>query len=88
MLREVIFALPRQVVAKVNVEGEKLKRAPAGFDQAHEFVEDLKRKDFCASTRFTQAQVCSASFASDFAAGCKAAAPLWEFLARAMELPW
>ena len=90
-VRAAIVARPkewRKVVGKVDVQGEKLKRAPVGFDAEHEFVEDLKKKDFIASMRFTQRQVCGANFVSEFAAVGKSMAPLLEFLGTAMGLPW
>jgi uncharacterized protein (TIGR02453 family) len=34
--------------------GESLKRPPKGYDPAHPLIEDLKRKDFIASTPFTE----------------------------------
>src|SRR5919108_2303301 len=32
--------------ARFTFWGEKLKRAPSGYDPGHPFIEDLKRKDF------------------------------------------
>ena len=37
-----------------ELEGESLKRPPRGFDPDNPLIDDLKRKDFIASTRFTQ----------------------------------
>ena len=31
---------------RIPIEGDALKRAPAGFDPDHAFIEDLKRKDY------------------------------------------
>ena len=90
-VRNAIVTRPKQwqrVLDKVSVSGEKLKRPPSGFDAGHAFVEDLKKKDFIASTRFTQSQVCGRDFISDFAAACKSMSPLLEFLGGAMGLPW
>src|SRR5688572_18269530 len=39
----------------LEIEGQSLKRAPAGFDPAHRFIEDRRRKDFYAGEEFTEA---------------------------------
>src|SRR5580765_3688824 len=48
-VRQHIVAEPKRwravLSAGVEIEGEQLKRPPAGFDRTHEFVEDLKRKN-------------------------------------------
>jgi uncharacterized protein (DUF2461 family) len=36
-----------------RMAGESLKRPPAGYDPAHPFIEDIKRKDFAISTPLT-----------------------------------
>ena len=90
-VRSAIVARPKEwkkVVSKVSVSGESLKRPPAGIAADHEFIEDLKKKDFIASAKFSQSQVCSPNFISDFAAACKSISPLLAFLGEAMGLPW
>ena len=67
-----------------ELEGESLKRPPRGFDPDHPLLEDLKRKDFIASTRFTQKQVTSAGFMDDYAATLKTGAPFMKFLCEAI----
>lgn len=69
-----------------DLEGESLKRPPRGFDPEHPLLEDLKRKDFIASTRLTQKQVTSDSFMEQYLATVTAGGPFMEFLARAVGL--
>lgn len=72
----------------LTLEGDRLTRAPAGFDPAHPFVDDLKQKDFYALLPFTQRQVCAANFLETFAATCERLSPLVAFLARATNVKW
>lgn len=68
--------------------GESLKRVPSGYDAAHPFAEDLKRKDFLVGTSFTDAQVTSADFKSTFLEACKDLASFNAFLSKAMGTDW
>ncbi len=70
------------------LEGESLKRPPRGFEPDHPLIEDLKRKDFIASTRLTQKAVTSPGFVGEYAKLCKAAAPFMEFLCDAVGVPF
>jgi len=72
----------------LKVEGESLKRPPAGFDPDHPFVEDLKLKDITAGVRFSNAQVTGPRFMEDFIQAGKKLDPLNRFLAGALSLPW
>lgn len=65
-----------------------MKRAPAGYDPEHSFIDDIKRKDFYAMTRFTEAQVCAPGFMDTYAEACRQAAKLIEFLTAAAGLDW
>lgn len=91
-VRDAIVARPKAwgavVHGKTPTEGETLKRPPRGYDAGHPFVEDLKRKDFVVAIPFTEAQVCSPRFLSDYVDACRMASPLIEFLTRAIGLPW
>lgn len=69
-------------------DGDRLKRAPRGFDPDHPLVEDLKRKGFTTSQRFSQKQACAPDFLERFARSCRQAGPLMEFLTSAVGLPW
>ena len=68
--------------------GDSLKRPPKGYDPDHPFIEDLKRKDFIASTQFSEAETYQANFIDRFAETCRVGGPFIEFLTRAIGLPW
>jgi uncharacterized protein (DUF2461 family) len=68
--------------------GESLKRVPTGFDPAHPFADDLRRKDFITVVPFTPAEVQGADFVERYAAACREAAPLLRFLCGAVGLPF
>ena len=71
-----------------KLEGESLKRPPRGYDPGHPLIEDLKRKDFLAMTRFTEQDACTLDFLQRFTGVCKAARPFTVFLTTAVGLPW
>lgn len=91
-IREHIVADPKAWGAVtrsgIEIEGDSLKRAPAGFDPAHRFVEDLKRKDFYAGAEFTERQVTSPAFLDTYFEACRAIVPLMKFLSAALDLRW
>jgi len=64
----------------------KLSRAPRGFPVDHEFVEDLKLRDLGSAIEFTDKQVCSTGFITQFANSCRKMAPLAQFLSSAVGL--
>ena len=68
---------------KLELEGDSLMRPPPGFDPKHEFIEDIKLKDFVASVGLTEAQVCGTKLMRDFVAACRTMRPLVEFTTRA-----
>jgi uncharacterized protein (TIGR02453 family) len=70
------------------LEGDALKKVPAGFDPAHPCADDLKRKDFITSFQFTEEDVFSPNFVELFAQACRETSPLMGFLARAVGLAW
>ena len=70
----------------IEIEGDTLKRPPAGFDATHKYIADLKRKDHYSLSEFTQAEVTSARFVDRYMKSCEAAAPLVTFLADAVGL--
>ena len=72
----------------IEIEGDTLVRAPAGFDATHPFIEDIRQKDFYALTSFTQRQVCATDFLDRYVDSCRRVAPLVGFIARAMGLRW
>ena len=71
-----------------TIGGESLKRPPKGYDPDHPYIEDLKRKDFIASTRVTQKDITSDHFMADFTANCKRATPFMRFLCEAVGVPF
>jgi uncharacterized protein (DUF2461 family) len=70
------------------IEGDGLARPPQGYDPAHPFIDDLKRKSFFASVAFTDAEVTSAGFIGRAAEACRSIRPLMKFLTEAVELDW
>jgi len=70
------------------IQGEALKRPPAGYDPDDPFVDDLKLKDFYTMTSFSEKEVCSADFLDRYAEACRTAGPLVAFLTRALGLRW
>ena len=68
----------------LSLGGDRLKRAPRGFDPDHPLIDDLKRKDFIASVRLTQKQVTSDHFLEDFTGYNKRAVPFMKFLCDAV----
>ena len=91
-IREHIVSDPRAWGAVrrsgIEIEGGSLKRVPAGFDPAHRFADDLKRKDFYGGSEFTERQVTSPEFLNTFVDSCEAVAPLMKFLTAALGLRW
>ena len=72
----------------VVIEGETLKRPPVGFDPAHKFIEDLKRKDLYTLAEFSAEEVTADDFLDRFTGACERAAPLIEFLTKGLGLRW
>ena len=81
-------AWARVRAAGLEIEGEKLSRAPAGFDPEHKFAGDLKHKDFYAGDEFTERDVVSPKFLDAYTASCARILPLMEFLAKASGVRW
>ncbi len=71
-----------------TVTGDSLIRPPKGYSEDHPLIEDLKRKDFIASTRLTQRLVTSDHFMQDFTDYCKRAVPFMRFLCDAVDVPF
>lgn len=91
-IRQRIVDLPREWAAVraagIEIEGEALKRAPAGFDPAHVHIEDLKRKNVYTLTEFTADDAMAGDFLERYVDSCERAAPLLAFLTRALGLRW
>ena len=69
-----------------SMAGESLKRPPAGYDPAHPFIEDIKRKDFAISTLLTDQEVTSDDFLDLVLQRLRATAPFVQFLSNAVGL--
>ena len=78
----------KRVTDALTLEGDSLKRPPKGFDPDHPLIEDLKRKDFIASTRISQKVVTSADFMDEWEKICKAGSPFMRFLCEAVGVPF
>ncbi len=78
----------RSLRAQVRFDGESLKRPPRGFDPEHEFIDDLKRKDFVTVAETSEREACAPDFMNRFAKVCRANAKYMEFLTRAVGLRW
>jgi uncharacterized protein (TIGR02453 family) len=72
----------------IAISGDALKRPPAGYAPTHPFIEDLKRKDIYTMTRFSEAEACASGFLERYTEACRSAAPLVEFLTKALGLAW
>ena len=71
-----------------QLAGDTLKRPPKGYDADHPLIDDLKRKDFIATTEFSEADTFLPNFIDRFAEVCRTGAPFMEFLTTAVGLPW
>ena len=91
-IRDRIVAAPREwdAVLKhgLDIEGDTLQRVPSGFDPAHRFANDVKRKDHYTLVSFNAREVCSKDFLDICTAACERAAPLVAFVTRALGLRW
>lgn len=71
-----------------ELDGDSLVRSPKGYSDDHPLVEDLKRKDFVASRRLSQAQVTSEHFLDDVVADFRRTSPFMAFLCGAVGVPF
>jgi uncharacterized protein (DUF2461 family) len=71
-----------------TISGDSLTRPPKGYFEDHPLIEDLKRKDFIASTRLTQQQITSDHLMRDFTDYCRRAVPFMKFLCDAVGVPF
>ena len=78
----------KAILERFTLDGDSLKRPPAGVEADHPLIDDIKRKDFILGTRLTQKAVTGPTFVEDYAAICKAGAPFVRFLCKAVGLPF
>jgi uncharacterized protein (TIGR02453 family) len=71
---------------KFTMEGESLVRAPSGFPADHELIDDLKRKDFVATTTLDDETVLGPRLRKTVGDQFKALAPLVDYLCAALDL--
>ena len=88
-------ALWKSVVAGKNfakrfgsIGGEQLTRPPKGFDPAHPFIDDIKRKSFVAGVESTLKTAQSRELVLEVAQCFKALTPLMKFLCDAVGVPF
>ena len=67
---------------------DSLKRVPTGYDPAHRFADDLRRKSHTWSVMFSEKEVCSPDFADAYVEACKPAQPFNRFMAKALGVSW
>ncbi|NCF23259.1 MAG: TIGR02453 family protein [Gammaproteobacteria bacterium] len=68
--------------------GESLSRAPRGFPNDHELIEDIKRKSFIAVRNLEVGDALSPGFQRKVEASFIAAAPFMNFLCKAVGVPF
>jgi uncharacterized protein (TIGR02453 family) len=81
-------AISGKAMEKLAWHGESLKRPPPGTPPDHPLVEHLKRKDFAVGATWDEKRACSPDFLARCAESYRTAAPLIEWLTRAVGLPW
>ena len=96
-IREAIVADPERwrratrggaFAKRLELGGDSLKRVPSWADADHPFADDLRRKDFFGWARLTPDDVVAPGFIDEYAAICRAAAPLMRFLCDALDVPY
>lgn len=71
-----------------DLVGESLKRAPKGFEPDDPMIEDLKRKDFIASTQLEENAVTGPGFLDEYVRMCRTGAPFVRYLCAATDIPF
>ena len=90
-IRQRIVDLPgdwRRATAGLEIQGEQLKRGPAGFPTTHEHLGDLRRQQIYTLTELSEPDVVAEGFLERFTEACVRAAPLIEFQTKALGLRW
>jgi uncharacterized protein (TIGR02453 family) len=78
----------RRFAELFRLEGDALKRPPAGYDSAHPAIDDLKRKDFIAVAPMADRRATSAGLDDELAGMWLTAAPFVHFLCDAVGVPF
>ena len=71
-----------------QIEGEQLTRPPKGFDPAHPFIADIRRKSFVAGVDSSAKAAQSPEFVAQVAQTFRALSPLMRFLCAALDVPY
>jgi uncharacterized protein (TIGR02453 family) len=71
-----------------GVSGEALSRPPRGFDPAHPFIEDIKRKTFFVMQEADAKLASSPRLVGEVAETFASASPLLKFLCGAVDVPF
>ena len=71
-----------------GVAGDGLSRPPRGFDSAHPFIEDIKRKSFFAMSDGSVKLAQSPKLIDEVTETFRAATPLMKFLCGALDVPY
>ncbi len=71
-----------------GVSGDALSRPPRGFDPAHPFIEDIKRKTFFVMQQADTKLASSPKLVDEVAATFASASPLLKFLCSAVDVPF
>lgn len=96
-IRDTIAAAPKKwrsvayadgFAATYHLDGDMLKRVPAGYDRDHPCAEDLKRKDFIGVAKIPDGSVNSADFVRSYAELCRDARRFIRFLCDAVGVPF
>jgi uncharacterized protein (TIGR02453 family) len=74
--------------ARYDLGGDRLKRAPRGYDPDHPLVDSLRFKDFVSYQNLTEAEAMSPGFLATVADSFRAAAGFVRFLTEAVGLPF
>jgi uncharacterized protein (DUF2461 family) len=74
------------ITRPITVEGESLKRPPAGFDPEHPLIEDLKRKSFFATQEVEPELATSPRFVGEVEKAFVALVPMMRLLTEALGL--
>jgi len=67
-----------------ELQGDRLKRPPRGFDPDHPLIEDLKRKDFIAIHKLSQKDVTAKDFLKRYTELCRTGSAFIEALCEAI----
>lgn len=73
---------------RFELAGERLKRAPQGFDPDHPLIQDLRRKDFIATAPLSEGEVTAAGFLDIYTERCREGKAFVRLLCDAVGVPF